>query len=178
MKFYDTSALLDLGAAAFEPASATASSATASGATEPFLIADMTLHEIKTSGKKSEEIRYKARTVTRLLAEHHDDNTFMVVAVPMSSLFYILDGKPISDNNDATIMATARWYLDEMQRNLDDAIEAGLPEAQRQIQANIDSFKFVTSDLSCANIASGILYLPIEFTYPDAATNANNDYTG
>ena len=155
MKFYDTSALLDLGAAAFEPASATASSAT-----EPFLIADMTLHEleeIKTSGKKSEEIRYKARTVT---------------------LFYILDGKPISDNNDATIMATARWYLDEMQRNLDDAIEAGLPEAQRQIQANIDSFKFVTSDLSCANIASGILYLPIEFTYPDAATNANNNYTG
>lgn len=176
MKFYDTSALLDLGAAAFEPASATASSAT-----EPFLIADMTLHEleeIKTSGKKSEEIRYKARTVTRLLAEHHDDNTFMVVAVPMSSLFYILDGKPISDNNDATIMATARWYLDKMQRNLDDAIEAGLPETQRQIQANIDSFKFVTSDLSCANIASGILYLPIEFTYPDAATNANNNYTG
>ncbi len=135
MKFYDTSALLDLGAVAFEPASATTSSATASSTTEPFLIADMTLHEleeIKTSGKKSEEIRYKARTVTRLLAEHHDDNTF----------------------------------------------EAGLPEAQRQIQANIDSFKFVTSDLSCANIASGILYLPIEFTYPDAATNANNNYTG
>lgn len=181
MKFYDTSALLDLGAAAFEHASATTSSATASSATEPFLIADMTLHEleeIKTSGKKSEEIRYKARTVTRLLAEHHDDNTFMVVAVPMSSLFYILDGKPISDNNDATIMATARWYLDEMKRNLDDAIEAGLPEAQRQIQANIDSFKFVTSDLSCANIASGILYLPIEFTYPDAATSVNNNYTG
>lgn len=176
MKFYDTSALLDLGAAAFEPASATASSTTA-----PFLIADMTLHEleeIKTSGKKSEEIRYKARTVTRLLAEHHDDNTFMVVAVPMSSLFYILDGKPISDNNDATIMATARWYLDEMKRNLDDAIEAGLQAAQRQIQANIDSFKFVTSDLSCANIASGILYLPIEFTYPDAAASANSNYTG
>ena len=176
MKFYDTSALLDLGAAAFEPASAPAS-----GAREPFVIADMPLHEvdvIKRSGKKSEEIRYKARTVTRLLAEHHDDNTFIVIAVPMSSLFYILDGKPISDNNDATIMATARWYLDEMKRNLDDAIEAGLPEAQRQIQANIDSFKFVTSDLSCANIASGILYLPIEFTYPDAAASANNNYTG
>ena len=63
-------------------------------------------------------------------------------------------------------------------RNLDDAIEAGLPEAQRQIQANIDSFKFVTSDLSCANIASGILDLPIEFSYPDAAASANNNYTG
>ena len=119
-----------------------------------------------------------ADMLATVLAEHHDDNTFMVVAVPMSSLFYILDGKPISDNNDATIMATARWYLDEMKRNLDDAIEAGLTEAQKQIQANIDSFKFVTSDLSCANIASGILYLPIEFTYPDAAANANNNYTG
>lgn len=45
MKFYDTSALLDLSAAAF---------------TNPFLIADMTLHEledIKTSGKKNEETR-------------------------------------------------------------------------------------------------------------------------
>lgn len=168
MNFYDTSALLDLGAAVFEP-------------TAPFLIADMTLHEledIKTSGKKSEEVRYKARTVTRLLAEHHDDGSFQVVAVPMSSLFYILDGKPISDNNDATIMATARWYLDQMKRNLNDAIETGLAEAAQNIQTQIDSFKFVTSDLSCANIASGILELPIEFTYPDATTSARNDYTG
>lgn len=125
MNFYDTSALLDLGTAVFEPTAL------------PFLIADMTLHEledIKTSGKKSEEIRYKARTVTRLLAEHHDDGSFQVVAVPMSSLFYILDGKPISDNNDATIMATARWYLDEMKRNLNDAIETGLSEAAQNIQ--------------------------------------------
>lgn len=168
MNFYDTSALLDLGAAAFEPAAL------------PFLIADMTLHEleeIKTSGKKSEEIRYKARTVTRLLAEHRDDGSYTVVAVPMTSLFYILDGKPISDNNDATIMATARWWLDEMNHNLEESIEAGLTDAPQQIQANIDSFKFVTSDLSCANIASGILQLPVEFTFPDAATT-KNDYTG
>lgn len=165
MKFYDTSALLDLGAAAF---------------TSKFLIADMTLHEledIKTSGKKNEETRQKACTVTCLLAEHRDDGSFRVVAVPMSSLFYILDGKPISDNNDATIMATACWYLDELHRNLNDAIEAGLPDAQQQIQADIDSFKFVTSDLSCANIASGILNLPTEFTFPDA-TAAKNDYKG
>ena len=95
----------------------------------------------------------------------------------MSSLFYILDGKPISDNNDATIMATARWYLDELHRNLNDAIEAGFSDAQQQIQADIDSFKFVTSDLSCANIASGILDLPIEFTFPDT-TVAKSDYKG
>ena len=165
MKFYDTSALLDLGAAAF---------------TSQFLIADMTLHEledIKSSGKKNEETRQKARTVTRLLAEHHDDGSFQVIAVPMSSLFYILDGKPISDNNDATIMATACWYLDELCNNLNDAIEAGLTDAQRQIQADIDSFKFVTSDLSCANIASGILDLPTEFTFPNA-TAAKSDYKG
>lgn len=95
----------------------------------------------------------------------------------MSSLFYILDGKPISDNNDATIMATACWYLDELCNNLNDAIEAGLTDAQRQIQADIDSFKFVTSDLSCANIASGILDLPTEFTFPNA-TAEKSDYKG
>lgn len=145
MNFYDTSALLDLGAAAFEPAAL------------PFLIADMTLHEleeIKTSGKKTEDIRYKARTVTRLLAEHRDDGSYTVVAVPMTSLFYILDGKPISDNNDATIMATARWWLDQQKQNLDD-LPTVLDEASSNqaayISSLIDSFKFVTSDLSCAN---------------------------
>lgn len=168
MNFYDTSALLDLGAAAFEPAAL------------PFLIADMTLHEleeIKTSGKKSEEIRYKARTVTRLLAEHRDDGSYTVVAVPMTSLFYILDGKPISDNNDATIMATARWWLDTTIRNLEDAVEADQRDVVFNLQPQVDSFKFVTSDLSCANIAGGILQLPVEFTFPDAATT-KNDYTG
>lgn len=168
MNFYDTSALLDLGAAAFDPAAL------------PFLIADMTLHEleeIKTSGKKSEEIRYKARTVTRLLAEHRDDGSYTVVAVPMSSLFYILDGKPISDNNDATIMATARWWLDTTIRNLEDAVETDQRDAVFNLQPQVDSFKFVTSDLSCANIAGGILQLPVEFTFPDAATT-KNDYTG
>lgn len=48
MKFYDTSALLDLGPVAFNSSAV------------PFLIADMTLHEledIKTSGKKNEETR-------------------------------------------------------------------------------------------------------------------------
>lgn len=168
MIFYDTSALLDLGAAAFDPAAL------------PFLIADMTLHEleeIKTSGKKSEEIRYKARTVTRLLAEHRDDGSYTVIAVPMSSLFYILDGKPISDNNDATIMATARWWLDTTIRNLEDAVEADQRDVVFNLQPQVDSFKFVTSDLSCANIAGSILQLPVEFTFPDAATT-KNDYTG
>ena len=168
MNFYDTSALLDLGDAAFEPA------------VLPFLIADMTLHEleeIKTSGKKSEEIRYKARTVTRLLAEHHDDGSYTVVAVPMSSLFYILDGKPISDNNDATIMATARWWLDTTIRNLEDAVEADQREAIFNLQPQVDSFKFVTSDLSCLNLAAHVLHLPVEFTMPDAA-NTRQDYKG
>lgn len=168
MNFYDTSALLDLGAAAFEPAAL------------PFLIADMTLHEleeIKTSGKKTEDIRYKTRTVTRLLAEHRDDGSYTVVAVPMTSLFYILDGKPISDNNDATIMATARWWLDTTIRNLEDAVEADQRDVVFNLQPQVDSFKFVTSDLSCANIAGGILQLPVEFIFPDAATT-KNDYTG
>lgn len=169
MNFYDTSALLDLGATAFEPEAL------------PFLIADMTLHEleeIKTSGKKTEEIRYKARTVTRLLAEHCDDGSYQVVAVPMTSLYYILDGKPISDNNDATIMATARWWLDGMNHNLKDAIDTGLTDAPQQIQANIDSFKFVTSDLSCYNLATHIMELPTELTTIQDNTAATQQYKG
>lgn len=169
MKFYDTSALLDLGATVFE---------------EPFLIADMTLHEledIKTSGKKNEETRQKARTVTRLLAEHRDDDSYAVIAVPMASLFYILDGTPISDNNDATIMATARWWLDYQQKNLDKlhtVLDEDSSNQAAYISSLIDSFKFVTSDLSCANIASGILRLPVELTHESADMSPAQEYKG
>ena len=168
MNFYDTSALLDLGAVAFEPDAL------------PFLIADITLHEleeIKTSGKKTEEIRYKARAVTRLLAEHRDDGSYQVVAVPMTSLYYILDGKPISDNNDATIMATARWWLDTTIRNLEGAVETDQREAIFNLQPQVDSFKFVTSDLSCYNLASNILKLPCELSL-DSAEHSQVGRTG
>ena len=145
MKFYDTSALLDAPQDAF---------------TAPFLVADMTLHEleeIKTNGKKDESTKYKARVVTRLLAEHQNDGSYTVVAYPMDDLLEILNGTPITDSNDSIIMATARLYLDTMQK--EDATAA-------------EDFHFVTSDLSCANLAAGVLHLPVGFTLADADTKA------
>lgn len=145
MKFYDTSALLDAPQDAF---------------TAPFLVADMTLHEleeIKTNGKKDESTKYKARVVTRLLAEHQNDGSYTVIAYPMDDLLEILNGTPITDSNDSIIMATARLYLDTMQK--EDATAA-------------EDFHFVTSDLSCANLANGVLHLPVSFTLADADTKA------
>ena len=151
MKFYDTSALLDAPQDAF---------------TAPFLVADMTLHEleeIKTNGKKDESTKYKARVVTRLLAEHQNDGSYTVIAYPMDNLLEILNGTPITDSNDSIIMATARLYLDTMQK--EDAAAA-------------EDFRFVTSDLSCANLAAGVLHLPVGFVTDTNNSAAAQQYTG
>lgn len=151
MKFYDTSALLDAPQDAF---------------TAPFLVADMTLHEleeIKTNGKKDESTKYKARVVTRLLAEHQNDGSYTVIAYPMDDLLEILNGTPITDSNDSIIMATARLYLDTMQK--EDAAAA-------------EDFHFVTGDLSCANLAAGVLHLPVGFVTDTNNSAAAQQYTG
>lgn len=151
MKFYDTSALLDAPQDAF---------------TAPFLVADMTLHEleeIKTNGKKDESTKYKARVVTRLLAERQNDGSYTVIAYPMDDLLEILNGTPITDSNDSIIMATARLYLDTMQK--EDAAAA-------------EDFHFVTSDLSCANLAAGVLHLPVGFVTDTNNSAAAQQYTG
>ena len=60
MKFYDTNALLNLEEKAF---------------TEKFAIADITLRElesIKTNRNKDEEVKHKARKISRLLDEHYE----------------------------------------------------------------------------------------------------------
>lgn len=150
MKFYDTSALLDAPQDAF---------------TAPFLVADMTLHEleeIKTNGKKDESTKYKARVVTRLLAEHQNDGSYTVIAYPMDDLLEILNGTPITDSNDSIIMATARLYLD----------------AHAEDKEFCEAFKFVTSDLSCANLAAGVLHLPVGFVTDTNNSAAAQQYTG
>lgn len=99
----------------------------------------------------------------------------------MASLFYILDGTPISDNNDATIMATARWWLDYQQKNLDKlhtVLDEDSSNQAAYISSLIDSFKFVTSDLSCANLASGILKLPVELTRESTDMSPAQEYKG
>ena len=173
MKFYDTSALLDLGAAVL---------------TEHFLIAGTTLYEledIKTSGKKDESTKAKARTVTRMLAEKPAAYTVVMVN-PLVALS-IMETYPIKDNNDGWIMAAARNYLDELQRAKKDAENiketigpferAAADELLQKTTQDVDSFQFVTSDLSCLNLAQQVMKLPTEYTFPDAA-HGSTDYTG
>lgn len=173
MKFYDTSALLDLGAAVL---------------TEHFLIAGTTLYEledIKTSGKKDESTKAKARTVTRMLAENPAAYTVVMVN-PLVALS-IMETYPIKDNNDGWIMAAARNYLDELQRakkaaeNIKETIgpfeRAAADEVLQKTTQDVDSFQFVTSDLSCLNLAQQVMKLPTEYTSPDAA-HGSTDYKG
>lgn len=173
MKFYDTSALLD-----FPPDTLLA---------EPFLIADITLYEledIKTSGKKDEATKAKARTVTRLLAEH--PAAYTVVSIDYHQLFSILNDVPVKDNNDGTIMAAARWYLNELIEKKEDAEKiqtrtgvfekSAADELVAKTTADVDSFCFVTSDLSCFNLAQRIMKLPCELSLDSCG--AHNDYTG
>lgn len=173
MKFYDTSALLDL-----PPDTLLA---------EPFLIADITLYEledIKTSGKKDEATKDKARTVTRLLAEH--PAAYTVVSIDYHQLFSILNDVPVKDNNDGTIMAAARWYLNELIEKKEDAEKiqtrtgvfekSAADELVAKTTADVDSFCFVTSDLSCFNLAQRVMKLPCELSLDSCG--AHNDYTG
>lgn len=166
MKFYDTSALLDL-----PPDTLLA---------QQFLIADITLYEledIKTSGKKDESTKAKARTVTRLLAEH--PAAYTVVSIDYPQLLSILNDVPVKDNNDGTIMAAARWYLNELQNKLDNLpkeLDADSANEAAELTTLIDSFCFVTSDLSCFNLAQRVMKLPCELSLDTGG--ANNDYTG
>lgn len=166
MKFYDTSALLDL-----PPDTLLA---------RQFLIADITLYEledIKTSGKKDEATKAKARSVTRLLAEH--PAAYTVVSIDYHQLFSILNDVPVKDNNDGTIMAAARWYLNELQNKLDNLpkeLDADSANEAAELTTLIDSFCFVTSDLSCFNLAQRVMKLPCELSLDTGG--ANNDYTG
>lgn len=173
MKFYDTSALLDL-----PPDTLLA---------QQFLIADITLYEledIKTNGKKDETTKAKARTVTRLLAEH--PAAYTVVSIDYHQLFSILNDVPVKDNNDGTIMAAARWYLNELIEKKEDAEKiqtrtgvfekSAADELVAKTTADVDSFCFVTSDLSCFNLAQRVMKLPCELSLDSCG--AHNDYTG
>lgn len=180
MNFYDTSALLDLSAEAL--------------LSEPFLLADVTLLEledIKTNGKKDEATKAKARAVTRLLAEHVGDGSYTVLSIDYGPLMNILDDVPVKDNNDGSIMATAKHYLNSLYDKISDcetksasyvetpASYAAFEEMDK-IQADIDSFRFVTSDLSCYNLAVNAMKLPAELTRDEckSSSRAPQDYKG
>lgn len=174
MKFYDTSALLDLGTAVLA---------------EHFLIAGTTLYEledIKTSGKKDESTKAKARTVTRMLAEN--PAAYTVVMIDPLVAVSIMETYLIKDNNDGWIMAAARDYLNSLQSAKKDAENvkgtvgpferAAADELLQKTTQDVDSFQFVTSDLSCLNLAKHVMKLPTEYTFPDVAHNQIQQYKG
>ena len=180
MKFYDTSALLDLPVQELLQ--------------EPFLLAEtslLELEEIKTSSKKDETTKAKARAVTRLLAEHQNDGSYSVCSIRYAALMRLTNDMPVADNNDTTIMATARRYLEELQdekfeikdkiQNPDGSVLASTLAADLDhIETLLHSFRFVTSDLSCYNLAANVMKLPTELTRDEtqSSSRAPQDYKG
>ena len=120
-KFYDTNALIQLGEKAFE---------------EEFFVASTTLQElehIKTSKNKTEDVRYKARKVTRLLDEFPDKYKVIV----WETLLDRHSGNyGYEDSPDMRICDCAYWVRD-------DAV-------------------FVTNDICCKNIAKSCYGLNVE----------------
>lgn len=128
MKFYDTCALLNMQEAAFQ---------------EPFAISSVTLREIetiKTAQNKDEDVKWRARNITRLLRENPDQFTVKILygEQAMELENYLLPNSP-----DNLIVLSAHLY------NLNTPIT------------------FVTDDLLCAHIAKHIFKLPVESSHPE-----------
>lgn len=123
VKFYDTNALLVLGDRAFE---------------ESFALSSVTLQElenIKISRNKSDEIKYQARTIVRLLDENSDKYN---VVVYDDNIAQIIHMHKMQEYPDTQIIASAK-YLSE-KRNV----------------------TFVSGDIACKIIASKIFDLEVE----------------
>lgn len=93
--FLDTNALLNLGQKAFE---------------EHFVISQKTLQEIediKTSSKKDAEIKYKGRSVARLLKDN--ENNYTVIPTT-KAIKQIIEQKELDETPDNIILAAAYNY--------------------------------------------------------------------
>lgn len=125
IKFYDTNALLLLQEDAFK---------------EFFLISDITLREIeniKTSGRKDEDVKFKARNVARLL----DNNigSYEVVNFEDKHIQFLNQRNLDTDSPDMKIVCCAYFsmFFDE-------------------------NIIFVSDDLNCKNIARSIFHIPVQ----------------
>ena len=121
MKFYDTNALLTLGEKIFED--------------EMFYISDISLMElehIKTSKNKDENIKYKARKLTRLLCDN------------IGRFDVVYDR--LTENNE--------W-------NLPLSNDAHICYGAYKALADEEELVFVTNDISCHNIAAYIFMLTV-----------------
>ena len=127
MKFYDTNALLELQEKVFEGF---------------FLCSIKTLEElehIKTSRSKDEEIRYKARKISRLLDENSEK--YEVVIPNFSEMKNKIETEfGLNSEDPDNLIIYAAWIKSK----------------------EIDDLVFVTGDICCKNIARNIFKLKVE----------------
>ena len=127
MRFLDTNAILDLQDKMFE---------------DDFCISSISLQEmenIKTSGRKDEETKYKARKALHLLDENKDKYEVVIYTTAMEN--YIVE-KQLEVTPDTKIIASCAFSRGLLQQDTD--------------------FVFVTNDIACKMIASKIFGLEVE----------------
>ena len=126
-KFFDTNAILDLQDKMFE---------------DNFCISSISLQEmenIKTSGRKDEETKYKARKALHLLDENKDKYEVVIYTTAMEN--YIVE-KQLEITPDTKIIASCAFSRGLLPQDTD--------------------FVFVTNDIACKMIASKIFGLEVE----------------
>ena len=138
-KFYDTNAILDLQDKMFE---------------DDFCISSISLQEmenIKTSGRKDEETKYKARKALHLLDENKDKYEVVIYTTAMEN--YIVE-KQLEVTPDTKIIASCAFSRGLLPQDIE--------------------FVFVTNDIACKMIASKIFGLEVESVYE----NKLDEYKG
>ena len=126
-KFYDTNTILDLQDKMFE---------------DNFCISSISLQEmenIKTSGRKDDETKYKARKALHLLDENKDKYEVVIYTTAMEN--YIVE-KQLEITPDTKIIASCAFSRGLLPQDTD--------------------FVFVTNDIACKMIASKIFGLEVE----------------
>ena len=137
--FYDTNAILDLQDKMFE---------------DNFCISSISLQEmenIKTSGRKDDETKYKARKALHLLDENKDKYEVVIYTTAMEN--YIVE-KQLEITPDTKIIASCAFSRGLLPQDTD--------------------FVFVTNDIACKMIASKIFGLEVE----SVGENKLDEYKG
>lgn len=136
--FLDTNALLNLQSAAFK---------------EKFVISQKTLEEIesiKTSGHKDGDVKYKARSIARLLDKSEN---YEVIAYTQE-VRKVINEFTLDETPDNIILASAYWYNQS------------------------SSIIVCTDDLNCKFISKNIFRLPTKGTQELNLVKNLDEYTG
>lgn len=121
---------------------------------ERFFISSVTLQEleeIKTSSRKDDEIKYKARKVLHLLDENSDKYDVVIYTTAMEN--YIVE-KQLEVTPDTKIIASCAFSRGLLPQDTD--------------------FTFITNDIACKMIASKIFGLKVE----SVGENIDDNYKG